>query len=44
MKAHFIAIGGIGISAIARYYRSLGYSISGSDRVDSPLIHSLREE
>jgi len=44
MNIHFIAIGGIGISAVARYYNSLGHTISGSDCVDSPLIHALREE
>ena len=43
-KAHFIAIGGIGISALARYYQALGYAITGSDGSDSPLIQTLRKE
>lgn len=41
---HFIGIGGIGISAIARYYKQLGCSISGSTDSDSDLIHALRSE
>ncbi len=41
---HFIGIGLIGISAIARYYKSLGYTISGSSDSDSELIQSLRNE
>ncbi len=30
-KIHFIGIGGIGVSSLARYYASSGVSISGSD-------------
>ncbi len=41
---HFIGIGGIGISAIARYYKDLGYTISGSSDSDSDLIDLLRDE
>ncbi|EKD29505.1 MAG: UDP-N-acetylmuramate-L-alanine ligase [uncultured bacterium (gcode 4)] len=41
---HFIGIGGIGISAVARYYKNLGYTISGSNDSDSDLIHDLRTE
>lgn len=41
---HFVGIGGIGISAIARYYKQLGYTISGSSDSDSELIHALRKE
>ncbi len=41
---HFIGIGGIGISAIARYYKQLGVSISGSTDSDSELIHDLQKE
>ena len=41
---HFIGIGGIGISAIARYYKGLGYTISGSTDSDSELIQTLRSE
>ena len=42
--AHFIGIGGIGISALARYYKYLGYSISGSDTVESELTDKLKGE
>jgi UDP-N-acetylmuramate--alanine ligase len=41
---HVIGIGGIGISALARYYHSLGYHITGSDQSDSSLIITLRSE
>ncbi len=41
---HFIGIGGIGISAIARYYKQLGVTISGSTDSDSELIHVLQKE
>ncbi len=41
---HFIGIGGIGISAIARYYAGEGAIVSGSDIADSELIQSLRDE
>lgn len=41
---HIIGIGGIGISALARYYRSLGYTVSGSDDTMSALIRQLQDE
>jgi UDP-N-acetylmuramate--alanine ligase len=41
---HVIGIGGIGVSALARYYRYLGYSVSGSDWADSPFLDTLRSE
>lgn len=43
-KIHFIGIWWIGISALARYYLSLGYTISGSDGTDSELIQTLIQE
>lgn len=43
-KIHFVGIGGIGMSALARYYRSLGASITGSDANESDLINDLRHE
>ncbi|RAL55070.1 UDP-N-acetylmuramate--L-alanine ligase [Candidatus Gracilibacteria bacterium GN02-872] len=43
-KVYFIGIGGIGISALARYYNSIGYKVYGSDKVDSELIHNLKKE
>lgn len=44
MKAHFVGIGGIGMSALARYFVSQGVEVTGSDEGDSPLIDELREE
>ena len=41
---YFIGIGGIGMSAIARYYNSKGYKVSGYDKTPSPLTHALETE
>ena len=41
---HVIGIGGIWVSALARYYKRLGYSVSGSDGADSPFLGRLRSE
>lgn len=41
---HIIGIGGIGISALARYYHYLGYRVTGSDSTDSQLIQALKNE
>ena len=43
-KVHCIGIGGIGISALARYYLDNGAIVSGSDSTDSDLIQSLRDQ
>jgi len=40
---HFIGIGGTGLSAIARLLLEMGYPVTGSDRVISPLAKSLQE-
>ena len=42
-RSHFIGIGGIGMSGIARYLLSQGEPISGSDAKESPTVKSLRE-
>lgn len=39
---HFIGIGGSGLSAIARLLKESGYTITGSDRVLSPLAADLQ--
>lgn len=44
LKIHFIGIGGIGMSALARHFHAKGSSISGSDKENSPLINELKEE
>lgn len=38
---HFIAIGGSGMSGIARLYADLGIEVSGSDQSDSSMLRSL---
>ncbi len=43
-RIHFIGIGGIGMSALARYLFNAGYIISGSDKEDSSLIKELKAE
>lgn len=43
-KIYFIGIGGIGMSAIARYYKFKGYGVAGYDRTPSELTHSLEKE
>jgi len=40
---HFIGIGGTGLSAIARLLLESGYTVSGSDRSDTPLGRDLAE-
>ena len=41
---HFIGIGGIGMSALARYFLSEGYKVSGSDLTRSPITDALKKE
>ena len=41
---YFIGIGGIGMSAIARYYKFKGVAVSGYDRTPSDLTHALEAE
>lgn len=43
-KIYFIGIGGIGMSAIARYYKFKGMAVSGYDRTPSPLTRALESE
>ncbi len=43
-KVHIIGIGGIGISALARWFLSQGYKVSGSDASPSSTIKELRKE
>ncbi len=44
MKIYFIGIGGIGVSALARYYLSQGAEVFGSDLVMSDTILELQAE
>jgi len=43
-KAHFIGIGGIGMSGIARLMLGLGYRVSGSDARESEITRALSRE
>ena len=40
----FLGIGGIGMSALARYFASRGYKVCGYDRTPSPLTKELEQE
>lgn len=40
----FLGIGGIGMSAIARYYHSKGFVVGGYDRTPTPLTKELEAE
>ena len=41
---YFVGIGGIGMSAIARYFHSKGLNVSGYDRTPSDITASLQSE
>jgi UDP-N-acetylmuramate--alanine ligase len=41
---YFIGIGGIGMSALARYFNSHNYIVSGYDRTDSSVTKALKAE
>jgi UDP-N-acetylmuramate--alanine ligase len=43
-QVHFVGIGGIGMSGLARILRRWGYEISGSDSAHSPLLDELAAE
>ena len=42
-RLHFIGIGGIGMSGIAEVLLNLGYTVTGSDLRESPVLARLRE-
>jgi UDP-N-acetylmuramate--alanine ligase len=41
---YFVGIGGIGMSAIARYFHSLGKNVSGYDKTETTLTKTISEE
>ncbi|MBA3899794.1 MAG: UDP-N-acetylmuramate--L-alanine ligase [Bacteroidetes bacterium] len=43
-SVYFIGIGGIGMSAIARYFNAIGKSVSGYDKTPSALTEALKSE
>ncbi|MFM9074603.1 MAG: UDP-N-acetylmuramate--L-alanine ligase [Bacteroidota bacterium] len=40
----FLGIGGIGMSALARWFRAAGLRVAGYDKTPTPLTHELMEE
>lgn len=44
MRVHFVGIGGIGVSALAKYYLENGYEVSGSDLTSSEITESLKKQ
>jgi UDP-N-acetylmuramate--alanine ligase len=44
MKIHFIGIGGIGLSALARFLNNSGHSVSGSDIAPTSITEQLATE
>ncbi len=44
MNYYFIGIGGIGMSALARYFKTKGHVVAGYDRVMTPLVKALVAE
>lgn len=43
-KIYFVGIGGIGMSALARYFHQRGVEVSGYDKTESPLTDQLQSE
>ncbi|MDX5348448.1 MAG: Mur ligase domain-containing protein, partial [Hymenobacteraceae bacterium] len=41
---YFLGIGGIGMSALARWFHAKGYSVSGYDKTPTPLTNALQQE
>ncbi len=42
--AHFIGVGGIGMSALARWFLALKWAVSGSDMISSSLTRKLKKD
>lgn len=43
-RAYFIGIGGIGMSALARYFNTIGWEVAGYDKTPSALTEQLEKE
>jgi UDP-N-acetylmuramate--alanine ligase len=43
-QVYFLGIGGIGMSAIARWFLHNGFPVAGYDKTESPLTKKLAEE
>ena len=44
IKYYFLGIGGIGMSALARYFRAKGFQVAGYDRTETKLTAELQAE
>ena len=44
IKFYFLGIGGIGMSALARYFRAKGFQVAGYDRTETKLTSELQAE
>lgn len=43
-SVYFVGIGGIGMSALARYFKQMGYPVAGYDKTPSPLTRKMESE
>ena len=43
-RIYFLGIGGIGMSALARYFKSMGVLVSGYDKIETVFTKQLEEE
>lgn len=43
-RFYFIGVGGIGMSALARYFKAKGFDVAGYDKTPSPLTDELEAE
>ncbi|TXF89631.1 UDP-N-acetylmuramate--L-alanine ligase [Neolewinella aurantiaca] len=43
-QVYFIGVGGIGMSAVARYFNSQGLKVTGYDKTETPLTRALEAE
>src|SRR5215217_362914 len=41
---YFVGIGGIGMSALARWFKANGFNVAGYDKTLTPLVQKLIEE
>ncbi len=44
VNVYFLGIGGIGMSALARFFRAQGYAVAGYDRTETALTQALQAE
>ena len=42
-RVHFVGIGGVGMSGLAQHLHNLGYTVSGSDRIQSDRTYALEK-